>query len=73
MDEPYGHAYHQRLWWGAKRDDGSYAFAAEGNYGQEIFIDPGTRTIIVRNGERYGIRFDQWLGVFMDYTERAPR
>ncbi len=70
MDEPYGQAYHQRLWWGATRPDGSYAFAAEGNYGQEIFVDPRTRTIIVRNGERYGIRFDQWLGLFMDYAAR---
>jgi CubicO group peptidase (beta-lactamase class C family) len=73
VEEPYGQVYHQRLWWGAQREDGSYAFAAQGNYGQEIFVDPGTRTIIVRNGERYGINWDQWLGLFMNFTARTKR
>lgn len=73
MAEPYGSVYHQRLWWGAHRADGSYSFAAQGNHGQEIFVDPGTRTIIVRNGERYGIEWDQWLGLFMDFAARARR
>ncbi len=73
MDEPYGPVYHQRFWWGARRPDGSYAFAAQGNHGQEIFVDPRTRTIIVRNGERYGIGWDQWLGLFMDYSARSGR
>jgi CubicO group peptidase (beta-lactamase class C family) len=73
MDEPYGRVYHQRLWWGACREDGTYAFAAQGNLGQEIFVDPQTRIIIVRNGERYGIKSDQWLGLFMDYAAGADR
>jgi CubicO group peptidase (beta-lactamase class C family) len=73
MEEPYGQVYHQLFWWGVARSDQTYAFAAQGNYGQEIFVDPEHRTIIVRNGERYGIEFDQWLGLFADYTARSSR
>ncbi len=35
-----------------------------------ILVDPHTRTIIVRNGERYGIGWDQWLGLLMDFAAR---
>lgn len=73
MEEPYGHVYHQLFWWGASRGDRTYAYAAQGNHGQVVFVDPEHRTLIVRNGERYGIEFDQWLGLFMDYTARTGR
>jgi CubicO group peptidase (beta-lactamase class C family) len=71
MDQPYGHVYHQFLWWGVQQEDGSYGYAAQGNYGQGIFVYPSRRLIIVRNGERYGISSEEWLGLFMGFARRA--
>jgi CubicO group peptidase (beta-lactamase class C family) len=71
MDQPYGQVYHQLLWWGVQQDDGNYGFAAQGNYGQEIFVYPEKRIIIVRNGERYGIKPEQWLGLFMAFAKQV--
>lgn len=71
MDQPYGQVYHQSLWWGVQQGDGNYGFAAQGNYGQEIFVSPEKRIIIVRNGERYGIKPEEWLGLLMNFAKRA--
>ncbi len=73
MDQPYGQVYHQLLWWGVQQADGRYGFAAQGNYGQEIFVYPQKRIIIVRNGEQYGIQPEGWLGLFMAFAKKVTR
>ena len=73
MDRPYGRVYHQRLWWGVQQEDGDYGFAARGNHGQEIFVHPEKRLIIVRSGERYGIPSREWLGLMMAFAEEVDR
>jgi CubicO group peptidase (beta-lactamase class C family) len=69
MEQPYGHIFHQLLWWGVQEDDGSHGFAAEGNFGQQIFVYPEKRIIIVRNGERYGIPTEEWFGLLMAFSK----
>jgi CubicO group peptidase (beta-lactamase class C family) len=71
MDQPYGQVYHQRLWWGVHQENGDYGYAAKGNFGQEIFVYPEKGIIIVRNGERYGIQPAQWLGLFMNFSQKV--
>jgi CubicO group peptidase (beta-lactamase class C family) len=71
MDQPYGQVYHQRLWWGVRQENGDYGYAAKGNFGQEIFVYPEKGIIIVRNGEKYGIQPAQWLGLFMNFSQKV--
>jgi CubicO group peptidase (beta-lactamase class C family) len=71
MDQPYGQVYHQRMWWGVRQQNGDTGYAAQGNYGQEIFVYPEKSIIIVRNGEKYGIEPAQWLGLFMSFSQRV--
>ena len=46
--------YYKYMWWGFFQEDGSYDFAAEGDRGQFIYVSPGKKLIIVRNGYEYG-------------------
>jgi CubicO group peptidase (beta-lactamase class C family) len=73
MDQPYGKVYHQLLWWGVQQVDGNYGYAAQGNYGQEIFVYPEKRIIIVRYGEAYGIKPEEWLGLFLSFSKKVNR
>lgn len=73
MDQAYGQIYHQLLWWGVQQADGNYGYAAQGNYGQEIFVYPEKRIIIVRNGEAYGILPEEWLSLFLSFSKKANR
>ena len=50
--------------------DGKYGYAAQGNYGQRIFVYPEKRLITVRNGDAYGITSEEWLSLFMDFSKR---
>jgi CubicO group peptidase (beta-lactamase class C family) len=56
--------YYKYMWWGLPRSDGAYDFSAVGNRGQFIYVSPQANLIIVRNGERYGIEYDEWLYLF---------
>jgi CubicO group peptidase (beta-lactamase class C family) len=71
MDQPYGQVYHQRMWWGVRQENGNTGYAAQGNYGQEIFVYPEKSIIIVRNGEKYGIQPEQWLRLFMNFSQKV--
>jgi hypothetical protein len=53
--------------------DGNYGYAAQGNYGQEIFVYPEKRIIIVRYGEAYGIKPEEWLGLFLSFSKKVNR
>jgi CubicO group peptidase (beta-lactamase class C family) len=70
FEQPFGHVYHQRLWWGVQQDDGDYGFYAHGNHGQFIFVWPRKNLIIVRMGERYGIDPLDWVSLFTHASER---
>ncbi len=56
--------YYQYLWWGWRRGEQSYDFAAIGNYGQYIYVAPDKQLIIVRHGERYGMSMADWTEIF---------
>jgi CubicO group peptidase (beta-lactamase class C family) len=47
------------MWW-IIEDDGAHAYYAAGDHGQYIFVNPTTEVVIVRNGPRYGIPFEEW-------------
>lgn len=66
--------YYGYMWWGAQNPDGSYAYAAMGNYGQYIVISPDKNTIMVRFGTDYGGNgswaVDDWGDVFQSLQHR---
>ena len=68
MGRIYGHVFHQRFWWGVQQDDGDHGFTALGNHGQIVFVWPAKNLLMVRHGERYGIR--SWLELFIAFAER---
>lgn len=60
--------YYKYMWYGLPRGDGEDDFSAVGNLGQFIYISPQVDLIIVRNGERYGLHYDEWLHVFYEFA-----
>ncbi len=63
-----GKRYYKYFWWGFKRDENTYDFSAEGNFGQYIYICPSKNLIIVRNGKKFGIGKEEWFDVFKDFA-----
>ena len=51
-DWPEYGGYYKYHWWGLKKPDGSYVFAARGHLGQVIYINPAKNIIIVRAGKK---------------------
>ena len=64
MESAAGTISHAMYWWRLARSDGDEAYSALGNHGQLVFVSPADRLIVVRFGERYGIRSFEWLGAF---------
>ena len=63
--------YYKYMWWGQTFDNGDYAFMAEGNLGQYIWVYPRQRVVIVRNGWQYGpIGSWGWPQLFADLAGR---
>jgi CubicO group peptidase (beta-lactamase class C family) len=60
--------YYKYMWWGLPRGEGEYDFSAYGNLGQFIYISPKANLIIVRNGERSGLHYDEWLRIFYQFA-----
>ena len=65
--------YYKYMWWGLSRNEGEYDFSAIGNHGQYIYISPQANLIIVRNGEQYGIGFDEWLHIFYQFASKVEK
>ncbi|MGW8143958.1 MAG: serine hydrolase domain-containing protein [Anaerolineales bacterium] len=61
--------YYKYMWWGLPRSDKQSDFSAVGKYGQFIYVSPEADLIIVRNG-RYGMHYEQWLGIFYQFATR---
>jgi CubicO group peptidase (beta-lactamase class C family) len=61
---PYGY-----FWWiDGKRPDRFYAF---GNYSQYIYVDPRADVVVVRLGERPGVRQRKWLATFRAIADQV--
>lgn len=60
--------YYKYMWWGLRRGEGEYDYAAIGKYGQCIYVSPHKDLIIVRNGEQYGIESSEWLKIFYQFA-----
>ncbi len=69
MDQPFGAVSHGMFWWHVERPNGDRVFSAVGNHGQFIFVNPGTRTVIVRFGATYGQPMMEWLGLFLEVSD----
>jgi CubicO group peptidase (beta-lactamase class C family) len=63
--EPDG--YYQYHWWGTKRENGLYDYAAAGHLGQYIFVRPDQNLIIVRPGTET----DTEVNWFLKFPELA--
>jgi CubicO group peptidase (beta-lactamase class C family) len=61
--------YYQYMWWGIRREDGSYDFTAHGKYGQYIYVSPDKKLIIVRNGEQEPV---EWMPIFYVVASAFP-
>lgn len=73
LNRPYGTVSHKMFWWRIALPDGDYAYCAEGNYGQFIFVAPTKRLIVVRFGKDFGISLFDWFEVFTILTENLKR
>jgi CubicO group peptidase (beta-lactamase class C family) len=62
--------YYKYMWWGLPRSDEKYDYSAVGNHGQFIYISSQAKLIIVRNGERYGPHYDEWLRLFYRFADQ---
>ncbi len=60
--------YYKYMWYGYSRPGGEPDFAAEGDHGQFIYISPQKNLIIVRNGDEYGISWDEWVKMFYEFA-----
>lgn len=59
--------YYQYHWWGTKRENGLYDFAAAGHLGQYIFVRPDQNLILVR----FGTETDTQVNWFLKFQELA--
>jgi CubicO group peptidase (beta-lactamase class C family) len=57
--------YYQYHWWGTRRQDGLYDFAAAGHLGQYIFVRPDQNLILVR----FGTETDTQVNWFLQFQE----
>lgn len=73
LNRPYGTVSHKMFWWRIALRDGDYAYCAEGNYGQFIFVAPTKRLIVVRFGKTFGISLFEWFEVFTSLAENLKR
>jgi CubicO group peptidase (beta-lactamase class C family) len=69
--------YYGYMWWGEKCNPNSQDYLAVGNYGQFIYVSPAKNLIIVRNGEKYGVKSSGeewvvWAEMFCKFAEALP-
>ncbi len=60
--------YYKYMWYGYSRDGGENDFAAEGDHGQFIYLSPQKNLIIIRNGDEYGISWDEWIKILYKFA-----
>jgi CubicO group peptidase (beta-lactamase class C family) len=56
--------YYRYGWWGFTLANGEHGYMAVGKYGQYIFISPKDKVVIVRTGEKWGIKISSWPQIF---------
>jgi CubicO group peptidase (beta-lactamase class C family) len=68
-----GDEYYKYMWWGIIHDQG-YDYFAAGNMGQIIYISPANNLIIVRHGEKYGLKEEgaAWLDILSQFANAIP-
>lgn len=59
-----GDRFYGLMWWGVAYPDGSSDFYAAGDHGQYVYVSPGSRVIIVRMGDDYGVSSRTWVDAF---------
>jgi CubicO group peptidase (beta-lactamase class C family) len=66
--------YYGYMWWGKHCNPDSRDFFALGNFGQFIYVSTTKNLIIVRNGERYGLKgeIEEWADVFCQFAKSIP-
>ena len=70
-EAPLSYGY---MWWGERCNPASHDFFAAGNFGQFVYVSPAKHLIIVRNGERYGLRGElaDWGEIFCRFASDLP-
>ncbi len=63
--------YYGRMWWGERCNPESQDFFALGTLGQFVYVSPARDLIIVRNGERYGLKgeLEEWAEIFCQFAK----
>ncbi|UUT34997.1 serine hydrolase [Microbacterium elymi] len=70
VDTPWSNSYGYFWWIDGHRTGSFYAF---GDYGQYIYIDRDSDTVIVRTGSDWGTDNPGWLRLFHDVTDQLTR
>jgi CubicO group peptidase (beta-lactamase class C family) len=65
-----GPIYYGQMWWGSRCGQEGRDFFAWGNLGQFVYVSTGSRLIIVRNGEQYGLHGEgeEWAALFCRFA-----
>ncbi len=66
--------YYGLMWWGKNCSPDSHDFFALGNLGQFVYVSSAKNLIIVRNGERYGLKGEiaEWADTFCRFATSLP-
>jgi hypothetical protein len=65
VDIPSAELGYGYMWWVICRGEGDCDFAAEGRFGQIIYVSPRSSLLIVKNGFGYGdLTWHQWDDLF---------
>ena len=70
-----GHSiFYGYMWWGERCKTDTQDFFAIGNFGQFVYVSPSKNMIIVRNGEKYGLKgeLEEWAGIFCQFVSTMP-
>jgi CubicO group peptidase (beta-lactamase class C family) len=61
-------------WWAYKCTPDTRDFTAQGDHGQYIYVSPGKKLIVIRNGEEYGLNPNtmEWPEKFCQFAKAMP-
>ncbi len=63
--------YYKYFWWGIQRAGDDYDYEAVGKWGQNIYVSPRRKVVIVRTAGEWGLEPYDWPAVYRYIADRA--